>query len=56
MFPSCPTPQLKKYITLKGLPNNKFLRSKIRQTYLGEFEVEFKKALGRESGAQGGII
>jgi hypothetical protein len=44
MFPNCPTPPLKKYINLKGLP---------KKSYLGEFEAEFKKALARESGAQG---
>jgi hypothetical protein len=61
MFPNCPTPQLKKYINLKGLPNKnllcvhavsltphvRFLRLKIDHIS-GEFE-----ALARESGAQG---
>jgi hypothetical protein len=59
-----PTPPLKKYINLKGLPNktcscmrchwhrmHDFFSFENR-SYLGEFEAEFKKALARESGAQ----
>jgi hypothetical protein len=64
MFPNCPTPPLKKYINLKGLPNKNFCACGVIDTactifafknrsYLGEFEAEFKKALARESGAQG---
>jgi hypothetical protein len=55
MFPNCPTLPLTKNINLIGLLNKTFLRSKIGHTvqYLGEFEAEFKKALVRESGAQG---
>jgi hypothetical protein len=69
MFPNCPTPSIKKYINLKGLPHKKFScmrchwhRTNARffafenRSYLGEFEAEFKKAWARESGAQGGII
>jgi hypothetical protein len=60
MFPNFPTPPLKKYINLKGLPNKKILcqwhRITIfafeKQSYLGEFEAEFIKALARESEAQ----
>jgi hypothetical protein len=37
-------------INLKGLPNKKFPFE--NRSYLGEFEAEFKKALGRESVAQ----
>jgi hypothetical protein len=32
MLPNCPTPPLKKYIDLKGLPNKTFLRSKIDES------------------------
>jgi hypothetical protein len=46
MFPNCPTPPLKKYINLMGLPNENRL-------YLGKSKAEFKKALARDSGAQG---
>jgi hypothetical protein len=64
MFPNCPTPPLKKYKNLKGLPNKKFRACGVIDTacsifafenrsYLSEFEAEFKKALARESGAQG---
>jgi hypothetical protein len=42
MFPNCPTTPQKIY---------KFKRENL--SYLGEFEAEFKKALARESGAQG---
>jgi hypothetical protein len=56
-------PTTKKYINLKGLPNKKracgvngtactFFELENR-SYLGEFEAEFKKALDRETGAQG---
>jgi hypothetical protein len=41
----------KKYINLKGLPVPIFAFE--NRSYLGEFEAEFKKALARESGAQG---
>jgi hypothetical protein len=55
MFPNCPTPPLKEYINLKGLPKKTactiFAFENI--LYLGEFEAEFKKASARESGAQG---
>jgi hypothetical protein len=64
MFPNCPTPTLKKYINLKGLPKKNFRACSVidaactifafeNRSYLGEFEAEFKKALARESGAQG---
>jgi hypothetical protein len=58
MFPNCPTPPLKKYINLKGLPNKKFYTACTilafeNRSYLGKFEAEFKKALAREPGAQG---
>jgi hypothetical protein len=65
MFPNGPTPPLKKYINLKGLPNTKKYRSYgvihtactifpfENRSYLGEFEAEFKKALACESGAEG---
>jgi hypothetical protein len=64
MFPNCPTPPLKKYINLKGIPNKKFCAFGVVDTactifafdnrsYLGEFEAEFRMALARESGAQG---
>jgi hypothetical protein len=66
MFPKFPTTKKNKniYINFKGLlkknfvyavqltPHARFLRSKIDH-FLGEFEAEFKKALARESGAQG---
>jgi hypothetical protein len=61
MFPNCPTPPLKKYINLKGLPNQKIFVHAVsctifafeNRSYGGEFEAEFKKALAPESGAQG---
>jgi hypothetical protein len=65
MFPHCPTPPLTNItINLKGLPNKYFRACGVIDTactifalenrsYLGEFESEFKKALARESGAQG---
>jgi hypothetical protein len=53
-------PTTKKYINLKGLPNKIFVNDTActifafeNRSYLGEFEAEFKKALARESGAQG---
>jgi hypothetical protein len=49
MFPNCPTPPLKNYINLKGLPNKKFIPCSVIEA----FEAEFNKALARESGAQG---
>jgi hypothetical protein len=51
MFPNCPTPPLKKYINLKGLPNKKCC---VGKSII--FEAEFKKALARESGAHWGIV
>jgi hypothetical protein len=54
MLPNCYTPPLQKYIHLKGLPNKKFTFE--NWTYLGEFEAEFKKALVRESGAEGALF
>jgi ATP-dependent Clp protease ATP-binding subunit ClpA len=59
--PNCPTTPLKKYINLKGLPNKKCgvidtactIFAFENRSYLGEFEAEFKKALARQSGAQG---
>jgi predicted GTPase len=54
MFPYCPTPPLKIYINLKGLPNKKFSDTACtifafeNRSYLGEFEAEFKKALARK--------
>jgi hypothetical protein len=67
MFPKCPTPPLNKYINLKGLPNKNFRACGVIDTtctifafenrsYLGEFEAEFKKAVARESGAQGVLL
>jgi hypothetical protein len=64
MFPNCPTLPLKKYINLKRIPNKIFRACSVIDTaytifafenrsYLDEFEAEFKKALVRESGAQG---
>jgi hypothetical protein len=63
MFLNCPTPQLKKKI-FKGLPKKNVRACGVIDTactifafenrsYLGEFEAEFKKALARESRAQG---
>jgi hypothetical protein len=52
MFPNCPTPTLKIYINLTGLPNKKNFALENR-SYLGEFDAEFKKALARESGTKG---
>jgi hypothetical protein len=57
-------PTLKKYINLKGLPNEKCSCGLVIDTactifafenrsYLDEFEAEFKKTLARESGAKG---
>jgi hypothetical protein len=65
--PELSYPPLTKYINLKGLRNKIFscMRCHLHRmhdfcvqnrSYLGEFEAEFKKALARESGAQGGII
>jgi hypothetical protein len=64
MFSNCPTPPLKKYVNLKGLPNKKcpcmrFIDTACmifafkNRSYIGKFEAEFKKALAGESGAQG---
>jgi hypothetical protein len=64
MFLNCPIPPLKKYVNLKGLPKKLFRACGVTDTectifafenrsYLGEFEAELKKALARESGAQG---
>jgi hypothetical protein len=64
MYPNCPTPPLKKYINLKGLPKKNLRACGVIDTactifafenrsYLGEFEAEFKKDLAPESGAQG---
>jgi hypothetical protein len=58
--PELSYPTTKKYINLKGLPNKIFVNDTActifafeNRSYLGEFEAEFKKALARESGAQG---
>jgi hypothetical protein len=50
-----PTPPLNKYINLKGLTSKKFscIFAFENRSYLGAFEAAFKKALARESGAQG---
>jgi hypothetical protein len=63
MFANCPTPPLKKYVNLNGLPNKNFRACGVivtactiiafeNRSYLGDFEAEFKKALARESEAQ----
>jgi hypothetical protein len=65
--PDLSYPTTKKYINLKGLPKKNFRACGVIDTactiyefenrsYLGEFEAEFKKALARESGAQGDIV
>jgi hypothetical protein len=46
---------------LKGLPNKFYLPTydfcvRKCRSYLGEFEAELKKALARESGAQGVLL
>jgi aspartate/tyrosine/aromatic aminotransferase len=52
--PELSYPTTKKYINLKGLPNKNFsIFAFENRSYIGEFEAEFKKALARESGAQG---
>jgi ferredoxin-like protein FixX len=62
---NCPTPQLQKFINLKRLLHQKkclacsvidtacTIFASENRSYLGEFGAEFKKALARESGAQG---
>jgi hypothetical protein len=56
MFENCPTPPLKKYINLKGLPKKIDTACTIfvfeNRSYLCEFKTEFKKALACESRAQ----
>jgi hypothetical protein len=65
--PELSYPTTKKYINLKGLPNKNFRACGVIDTtctifafenrsYLGEFEAEFKKAVARESGAQGVLL
>jgi hypothetical protein len=64
LFLNGPTPPLKKYLNLKGLPNKNFCACGVIDTactifvfenrsYLGEFEAELKKVLARKSGAKG---
>jgi hypothetical protein len=56
MFPNWPTLLLKKYINLKGLPNNDTACTIFafeNRSYLGKFKAEFKKALALETGAHG---
>jgi hypothetical protein len=62
MFPNCPTQHLINYLKFKGATYQKFFHVNDtactvfafeNRSYLGEFEAEFKKALARESGAQG---
>jgi hypothetical protein len=64
MYAYCPTPTIQKYLNLKGLPNTNFCACSViytactifasqNRSYLCDFEAEFKKALARESRAQG---
>jgi hypothetical protein len=67
MFPNCPTPTLQKYRNVKGYLTKNFRACGVNDTactifaienrsYLSEFEVEFKKALARESGGSLGVL
>jgi hypothetical protein len=52
---NCPTLPLQNYINLRGLANkNNFGDYKVE--FFREYEAEFKKALARETGAQGGVF
>jgi hypothetical protein len=63
MFPTCPTPPLKKYINLKGLPNTNFSCMRchwhrmhdfcVRKSILYRRILSRIQNLARESGAQG---
>jgi hypothetical protein len=53
MFPNFPPPPLKNIEIESGYLTKKFRACLRKSIYLGEFEAEFKKALARESGAQG---